>query len=130
MSEIKNLILENLGVIIGVIVSYIALILPIIKYLQDKRREEKNKRFENYHKLIKELVDANENGENPKIDRQIAVAFELRNFKEYYPVTKRILEGLKNLWCEKQNASRLIDEINLTLNYIDLSWFCKKIAKK
>jgi len=33
------------------------------------------------------------------VDRQVATVFELRNFPEYFEVTKRILYGGKNEMC-------------------------------
>lgn len=77
----------------------------------------KDRRFNNYHRLIKELVD----GETPdavlRLDRQIAILFELRNYPSYYEVSERILIGLQEAgW--NQHSKRLGKEINLTLEYI------------
>ena len=49
-----------------------------------------------------------------KLDSQIAIIFELRNFKEYSEVTTRILNSLASEW--KNDAKpRLIEELNLTV---------------
>lgn len=77
----------------------------------------KDKRFNNYHRLIKELVD----GETPdailRLDRQIAILFELRNYSSYYEVSERILIGLQEAGWNK-HSERLAKEIDLTLEYI------------
>ena len=65
---------------------------PIIKF----REYLKDKRFNNYHLLIKDLVDEQDRPDRYiKIDRQIAIIYELRNYPSYYPVSQRILTGLK-----------------------------------
>lgn len=118
--NIKKYIIENWDKILGVLIAYFSLILPIYKFLQDKRKEERNKRFENYHKLIDELVGGQPD-KQVMLDRQIAIIFELRHFKEYFPVTLRILTGLKTTWAN--SYQRLHDEIALTEEYIKASWF-------
>ena len=55
-----------------------------------------------------------------RLDRQIAVIFELRNFKEYFPVTLRILRGLKKSWTgygPKEKRNRLHEELNETISF-------------
>ena len=125
--DIKKYIIENLDKILGVLIAYFSLILPIYKFLQDKRKEERNKRFENYHKLIDELVGG-QPGRQVMLDRQIAIIFELRHFKEYFPVTLRILTGLKTSWANSNQ--RLLDEIAMTEQYIKASWFDRKFYLK
>jgi hypothetical protein len=84
-------------------------------YVDQRKRELRDKRFETFHKLIRDLVEPSE-GKAMYIDRQIAVVFELRNFPEYAEVTKRILEGLRQTWSKNPDKnSRLLTEIELTL---------------
>jgi hypothetical protein len=57
-----------------------------------------------------------------KLDRQIAVVFELRNFKEYFPVTLRILKGLRNDWQDygpESKRNRLLQEIDESIKFIE-----------
>jgi hypothetical protein len=114
---------DNWDKILGVLIAYFSLVIPILKFLQDKRKEERNKRFENYHKLIDALVGGQQ-GIQVMRDRQIAIIFELRNFKDYYPVTMRILSGLKTTWGSDPGIS---NEISLTEKYINASWFIRKM---
>jgi len=58
-----------------------------------------------------------------KLDRQIAVIFELRarTFKRYYPVTLRILEGLKHDWASygpDDKRKRLMQELDLAIAHL------------
>ncbi len=51
-----------------------------------------------------------------KLDSQIAIAYELRRFKRYKPVTRRILSGLRDEWSGNgTNNTRLINEIDFTI---------------
>jgi hypothetical protein len=90
------------------------------KYLNEKTLELQDQRFKSYHDLIKIFVEPEQNRVYPKIDRQIAVVYEFRNFPEYFPLTFRILES----WYSKKDSEpakdtqRLYKEIELTLQYI------------
>jgi len=123
--DIRKYFIDNWDKILGVLIAYFSLVLPIYRFLQDKRKEERNKRFENYHKLIDELVGG-QSGRQVMLDRQVAIIFELRNFKEYYPVTLRILNGLKINWAKADK--RLLEEIALTEKYINTSWLIRKMC--
>ncbi len=84
----------------------------------------KDRKFKAYHHLIAELVDEQLAPDKKlKTDRQIAVIFELRNYSGYFPVTKRILQGLKVDW--KDNL-RVIEEIDQTIDFICRWWFVRK----
>ena len=106
----------------SILVAVISLIFPIYKYFQDKRKEDRNKRFKNYHRLLNDLLGVE--GKKLMVDRQIAIIFELRNFPEYYPVTLRILSGIReDLGDENKNPRlhRFFNEISLTEQYIKAS---------
>lgn len=119
MKNIFNL-LENYSSTITIIITVLGGIWAIIKF----REYLKDKRFKTYHELIDELVNETRNPDKViKLDRQIAIIFELRNFIDYYPVTKRILTDLKDLWKEQPRA---IKEIEITLNFISKSYFYRK----
>lgn len=126
MIEIQKYFYGNWDKILGIIIAYFSLVLPIFRYLKDKRKDDRNKRFENYHKLLDDLLGGQPNSQ-VKIDRQIAILFELRNFSDYYPVTLRILDNLKNTWKE---IPLLVTEINLTEKYINSSFLDKLFFQK
>jgi len=97
-----------IGILITLATGFWAL-LKLREYLKDKR-------FRTYHELIDWLVNETSNPDRViKLDRQIAIIFELRNFTGYYPVTKRILIDLKELWNTQPRATK---EIDLTLDFI------------
>ncbi len=109
--------------IVSLLFGLLPLIWSVVSYIHSKKQELKQVRFEAYHKLIKQLVERDNPGLDLYLDRQIAVVFELTNFKEYYPVTHRILIGLRKKWLESSSSARypvnrLIEEIDLTLKHI------------
>lgn len=108
------------------IVALIATVAPVawavVQYILTKRAESKRFRFETYHRLVKELVQVEEGGP-PMLDHQMAVVFELRGFRHYYPVSLRILHGLKAFWSQTPGGTsganaRLIEEIDLAIKFI------------
>lgn len=112
---------QIIGIITAIIVGYISIIQPIIGLTRSQNRINKEQRFKTYHELIDHFSGANG---PPKLDRQIAVAYELRRFKEYHPVTKRILSDWKRfqLNAADQSQNRLIEEIDMTLLFIEMNW--------
>ena len=89
---------------------------PIIQFLKNKNREEKHKRFENYHKLIDDLF------RDPLIlEKQIAILYELRKFNDYHPITLRILKGLLSGAWENAHIN-LKTEAQMTINFIKSNW--------
>jgi hypothetical protein len=101
------------------VVGILAIVAPLAwqawQYADQKRQELRDKRFVTYHDLIKRLVEPDQPTGTLKLDRQIAVVYELRNFPEYAEVTSRILDGLKASWGDLTSAKRLLLEIDLTL---------------
>jgi len=111
----------NITVIVGIVTSLGTFIWSVYGYLDSKKREQNLKEFENYHKLIKELVQPEDN-EKPTmyVDRQTAIIYELRHFKRYYPFSYRTLLGLKDKWEKVPNQfPRLMDECNRTIEYLE-----------
>ena len=109
---------ETILTIIGIIISFITLIIPIYKYLLDRNSALRDRRFKTYHQLIKQLVEPEDGKDWILQDRQIAVIFELRNFPEYYELTKRMLIDLKKQWESDLRNQRIIKEITYTIYYI------------
>ena len=106
---------------LGIVVSFLGIIVPLYQYLSAKRREQIQKNFEKFHEmLIKKIANQDEKS---GLDEQVAVIFDLKNFPEYYPVTKRLLKKQINRWegllKDKPHMSWLIDEAKETINYID-----------
>lgn len=53
------------------------------------------------------------------LDRQIGIIFELRNYPEYFEVTKRILFDLRSKWANDSANERIIREIKYTEFYME-----------
>jgi hypothetical protein len=96
--------------------SIIGLIISTISANNDRKLMYRQQRFENFHKLLSDLVEGREGQKKPRIDSQIAVVYELRNYPEYRELSLRILEALHNTWINNPKAERIINEINLTIN--------------
>lgn len=116
MENILNFLSLHWLEIIGLLLAYFGVLLPILQYLNQRRQEERDKRFNNFHRLVKELVEADPVTKTIMLDRQIAVAFEFRNYPAYYAIIERLLKDLRNQWI---GLPRLTTEIDLTLKYIE-----------
>ena len=108
---------------ITVLLTAISLISAAFWAVLQYRTQNKDKRFSTYHDLLEKLVNP---GSSPDktlyLDQQIGIVYELRNYPNYFPVSTRILEGLKEneFW---QKHSRMIEEIDLTLEYMTSGCF-------
>ncbi|SMO40381.1 hypothetical protein SAMN06265350_101565 [Solitalea koreensis] len=109
---------EGIIQLIGIAIAFLALYIPFINYVIGLRKKNEDNRFAIYHKLIEEFAGADK---APKLDRQIAIVFELGRFPEYYPVSRRILVDWKALYLNKSNRDhkRLEKEIDLTISNMD-----------
>ncbi len=126
VSQIIEYISKNAPAI-TIILGGTAGIIKFWQWVNIKKTEDKQRKFETYHKLIKDLVEPDKKGKEIKLDRQIAIIYELTNYKQYYSVSKRILQGLLISWKDNK---RLVDEINITLNYINNYWFFRFFIEK
>jgi hypothetical protein len=80
-------------------------------------RDQNLKEFENYYKLIKELVQPESDG--MCVDRQTAIIYELRHFKRYYAFSYRTMIGLYEKWKEVPDQfPRLLDECERTIEFL------------
>ena len=90
----------------------------VYKFLVERKESHFWKEFEAYHKLVKELVEPPSENGALYLDRQTAVLYELRFHKRYFPHTLRMLNGLKEKWDKPEQHPRLLEELNLTIDYI------------
>ena len=106
----------------GLVIGIVGAIVPFFQWVQTKRSEDRDRRFRNYHRMIKELVSPEGADGVIWYDRQKAILFELREYRVYHEVTERILEGLLEKWKSVQPPGpgfpRLIHEAELTLDFI------------
>ena len=125
-------IANNFINVAGLLIAVIGVVVPIYKYLFDRKLQLQDTRFKIYHRLIRNLVepdfqdDPTSNNipniqhieKGKKVDRLVAIVFELRNFPEYFEVTERILNGLKLQWENDPCNRPIIKEMQYTLSYI------------
>jgi hypothetical protein len=103
---------------LAILISLIALVSQSVQFLLSRSADAKNRQFEAYHRLIKELVQPSENG-NTYVDRQCAAVYELRRFNNYKDLTVRILTGLRDGWTAAGTIHpRLATELELTLKFL------------
>ena len=114
-----------IGVIISILIAVIAFTVTTWRYTNVRRAEQRQQEFENYHKLIRWLVEGYPDGKAVMLDSQIAFVFELRHYRKYQEVSVRILQGLQKKWekefqkikddDERKSKERLLEEISTTL---------------
>jgi hypothetical protein len=87
--------------------------------MDTKKREQDLKEFDNFHRLIKELVQPDDSN-SMYVDRQTAIIYELRHFKRYYAFTYRTLIGLREKWSiVPSQFPRLLDELDRTISFLE-----------
>src|SRR5262249_36211256 len=101
---------------LGILGAAIAFVWSTIQQIAQRRAEAREREFQNFHKLVKELVSPDSESGSTWVDRQAAIVFELRHFPRYYEFSERMLLGLKTTWCDCH--PRLLTEIDLTLQHI------------
>ena len=103
MNELLRL-LTKYGPALSALGAGIAFVWTVIQFLSVRSREAKTREFENFHRLIKDLVEPPTPDGSLYVDRQCAILFELRFFPRYFPVIKRTLLGLKKKWTILEEA--------------------------
>lgn len=104
-----------------IIVSLLAAVYKFAQYVNIRRKEQTQKEFENYHSLIKNLSQPDTPGVPIKLDRQVAVVYELRAFPKYKDVTIRILQhwlALREKDPNNEACAVLYKEMHLTVDYL------------
>jgi hypothetical protein len=112
-------LLKDHGPSITVAIAILGFVFSVWQFWLNRRKEVSASEFQNYHKLIRELVQPESESASMWLDRQCAVIYELRFYPKYYPQTIRMLQSLKN----KQWGAdtRLTAEIEHTIHYIGLN---------
>lgn len=119
MTPFVSWLSSNAVAALSILGAAVAFVISTWQQVRQRRAEAREREFQAFHRLVKELVSP----ESPQgmmwIDRQAATIFELRHFPRYYEFTERMLESLKREWgSDPARWPRLIKEIDLTLNHI------------
>lgn len=107
---------DALAIVVPILGAVGSALWAFLSYIDLKKREVREKQLQLYHDLVRKLVSPPA-GSNMKLDSQIAIVYELTNFPDYFPLTARILEGLRREWIEPRHE-RLIEEMDLALDLI------------
>ncbi len=105
--------------VISVSGATISFVVGLLKYLDQRNREEKYKRDEKFHALL-ELISGNAGLKDSKISftRQLASIYQLQNFSEYGDIIIPVLRYLKMDFQRGEEDERLgfvMDAVDATL---------------
>lgn len=98
---------------IAIVLAALAFLGQFIQFIVTHNNDAKNRQFEAYHRLIKELVKREDGA--TYVDRQCAAIFELVRFNQYRALTIRILSGLRDDWKDHLHP-RLAKELDIALS--------------
>ena len=101
------------------LLSFATLSFSALRYVTTRKDAQLQIEFENYHRLIAQLVGPERDTETMKLDSQVAIIFELRRFRRYKPVTLRIIKGLRDEWANNGRSNlRLISEMDIAIRQL------------
>src|SRR5207249_5202342 len=95
-------------------------IVGLVKYLDQRKREERTARFRTFHELMGPIVARGERpNEGLALSQQVAAVYELQHFKDYSYASVPILEDLRARWeKEKETPQLLLRAIDDTLKVL------------
>ena len=97
----------------------IAFIVGLLKYLDQRRREDRTKRFELYHDLMRRISAFSEHeGAAVPMSQQVAAVYELQHFTDYAFASIPILEHLQSFYTQGHAAPVLLTAIEKTLDVL------------
>ncbi|WP_063647789.1 hypothetical protein [Aliivibrio fischeri] len=96
------------------IVAFLGAGWAIYKHFDLKNREERRYNYKAYHELISDFTSG------PKMERQIVILYELRNYPCYFEITKDLLEHLLVRMENEKADESLIRQAKSTLELIKL----------
>jgi hypothetical protein len=119
VSQLVGWLSSNTAVL-SILGAAVAFVWSTSQQVSQRKAEAREREFQAFHRLVKELVSPDTADGVMRLDRQCAVVFELRHFPRYYQFTERMLAGLRKVWANDSSSQRLrlIEEIDLTLAHI------------
>jgi len=94
----------------------ISFVVGLIKYLDQRKREERTKRYELFHDLMRRVsARGDKPGEGLPLTQQLAAIYELQHFKEYAYASVPILEHLRAHFAEAEASAPLHAAIEASL---------------
>jgi hypothetical protein len=117
-SFVMDLILKYLSVI-TVAGAAISFVIGLIKYLDQRNREERTKRFELFHDLMRRASAFGERADEAvALTQQVAAVYELQHFKDYAYASVPILEHMHAYYAAKESPQVLLNAIERTLEVL------------
>jgi hypothetical protein len=94
----------------------ISFVVGFMKYIDQRNREERTKRFELYHDLMRRVAAKGEGTEKGlPFTQQVAAIYELQHFKEYAYASVPILEHVRTEFADKKPPPLLLNAIDETI---------------
>jgi hypothetical protein len=99
----------------------ISFVVGFIKYLDQRNREERTKRYELFHDLMRRVSAQGEKpGDGLPLTQQLAAVYELQHFHEYAYASIPILEHIRTHFSETTAATPLLKAIDDTIKKLQL----------
>jgi hypothetical protein len=96
----------------------IAIIWSTTQQITQRKAEAREREFQAFHKLVRDLVAPHQPGAAQGMDAQAAIIFELRHFPRYDEFMQRLLVKIKKQFSADPRSLDLIEEMDLTLKHI------------
>lgn len=121
MDELVKWLSSNAIAALGILGAAVAFI--VATWQQVSQRKAEQRQFQAFHHIVEQIVSPLPSDGLFYVDRQAAVIFELRHFPRYFDFAQRMRLSLKRKWTNEPpphaHVGMLIEEIDLTLNYIE-----------
>jgi len=89
----------------------VSFIIGLLKWIDSRNRDIKQKEYESFHQMIKYASGVNDSENTIQRAQQLAAIYQLQMYKEYSFATIPILEDLK----ESLTHDTLLKAINITI---------------
>ncbi|MBN1506279.1 MAG: hypothetical protein JW955_05510 [Sedimentisphaerales bacterium] len=97
----------------------ISFVVGFIKYIDQRNREERTKRFELYHDLMRRVAGKGEGTEQGlPLTQQVAAIYELQHFKEYAYASVPILVHLRAELATKNPPPYVLSAVDETIRAV------------
>lgn len=94
----------------------ISFVIGLLKYLDQRNREERTRRYELFHDLMRRVSAKGDlPGEGLPLTQQLAAIYELQQFKEYSYASIPILDHLRVHFARSEEATVVVKAIDDTL---------------
>lgn len=95
----------------------ISFVIGLVKYLDQRNREERTKRYEIYHGLMRKISAQGEKpNEGLPLTQQVAAVYELQQFPEYADGSIPILTHLRAYFSSLNSPTVLLEAIDRTIS--------------